>query len=137
MKESFDLDQYIMHHVLDAQQWQLPFLPPLTLPKYLSLHGLMLIICGGFLVLLFAVIYDKKKRVPSGITNFLEMLVIFIRDEISIANLGKEDGRKLAPLFCTFFFFILGLNLMGLIPLFSTATANKSKNSHTGGHVKS
>ena len=30
----------------------------------------------------------------------------------------------MTPLFCTFFFFILGMNLMGMIPLFATATAN-------------
>jgi len=66
----------------------------------------------------------KKKRVPTGITNFLELFVIFIRDEIAVNALGKEDGRKMTPLFCTFFFFILILNLMGLIPIFVTATAN-------------
>jgi len=66
----------------------------------------------------------KKKRVPTGITNFLELFILFIRDEIAVNALGKEDGRKMTPLFCTFFFFILVLNLMGLIPVFVTATAN-------------
>ena len=56
--------------------------------------------------------------------NLLEVLVLFVRDNIAIANLGEKDGRKMAPLLCTFFFFILTLNLMGLIPLFATATAN-------------
>ena len=50
--------------------------------------------------------------------------MVFIRDEIAVASLGREDGRKMTPLFCTFFFFILGLNLIGLIPLFATATSN-------------
>jgi F-type H+-transporting ATPase subunit a len=35
-----------------------------------------------------------------------------------------RDTRKMTPLFCTFFFFILTLNLMGIIPIFATATAN-------------
>jgi F-type H+-transporting ATPase subunit a len=30
----------------------------------------------------------------------------------------------MTPLFCNFFFFILFLNLMGLVPLFATATSN-------------
>jgi F-type H+-transporting ATPase subunit a len=30
----------------------------------------------------------------------------------------------MTPLFCTFFFFILGMNLIGLVPLFAAATAN-------------
>jgi F-type H+-transporting ATPase subunit a len=113
-----------MHHMQDSQIWQLPFLPPIQLPSILSLHGLMLVICSVLLTILFCVIYDKKQRVPSGLTNFLEVFILFVRNEISIKNLGVEDGRKMAPLFCTFFFFILGLNLMGMIPLFVTATAN-------------
>jgi len=62
--------------------------------------------------------------VPHGLTNLLEVFVLFIRDQISIACLGEKDGRKMAPLFCGFFFFILGLNLMGLIPIFRAATGN-------------
>jgi F-type H+-transporting ATPase subunit a len=50
--------------------------------------------------------------------------VKFIRDDICIPSLGEKDGKKLTPLFATFFFFILTINLMGLIPIFSTATSN-------------
>ena len=124
MDQSFDLSQYINHHILDSYEWNLPFINPIQLPQFLSLHGVMLIIASAIVFLLFVVLYDKKKRVPSGITNLLEVFVIFIRDEIAINALGEEDGRKMAPLFCTFFFFILVLNLMGLIPVFVTATAN-------------
>jgi len=121
---SFDLNDFIMEHVLDSKEWHLPFLPPIQLPSFLSLHGIMLIICSVILFLLFTVVYKKNTKVPHGITNCLEALVVFIRDEIAIANLGKEDGRKMTPFFCTLFFFILGLNLLGAIPLFATATAN-------------
>ncbi len=124
MDQSFDLSQYINHHILDSYEWNLPFINPIQLPQFLSLHGVMLIIASAIVFLLFVVLYNKKKRVPSGITNLLEVFVIFIRDEIAINSLGEEDGRKMAPLFCTFFFFILVLNLMGLIPVFVTATAN-------------
>jgi len=37
---------------------------------------------------------------------------------------GDEDGRRFTPLFCSFFFFILTMNLVGLIPGFSSATSN-------------
>ncbi len=124
---NFDLEEYIMHHVLNSKEWHLPFLPPIHLPGFLSLHALMLIFCAVFLIILFCGIYQRRSDIaPKGMTNFLEVLIVFIRDKISIECLGEEDGRKLAPLFCTFFFFILGLNLMGLIPVFSTATANVS-----------
>jgi len=124
MQESFNLDQYINHHLMNSTEWHIPFLPTIHLPELITLHGLMLFICSGFLFLLFGVLYNKQTRVPTGLTNCLEIFVIFIRDDICISSLGEEDGRKMTPLFCTFFFFVLGLNLMGLIPLFSTATAN-------------
>lgn len=122
----FKLDQYILHHVSDSKEWLLPFLEPIHLPGFLTLHGVMLILCSLFLMITFCGLYNRKARVPTGITNFLEIFVLFIRDEIAVPSLGKEDGKQLTPLFCTFFFFILFLNIMGLIPVFSTATANYS-----------
>ncbi len=122
--ESFDLNQYIMSHVLDSHEWHLPFLPPIHLPSFLTLHGLMLIVCAVILFFLFAVIYQKTEKAPTGITNCLEAIVLFIRDQIAIPYLGKEDGIKMTPFLCTLAFFILGLNLLGAIPIFATATAN-------------
>ncbi|HBR15772.1 MAG TPA: ATP synthase F0 subunit A [Candidatus Omnitrophica bacterium] len=124
MKETFDLNEYIMHHMKDSHEWHLPFLPTIHLPEFLSLHGLMVILSALFLILLFGVFTRKNQRVPRGLTNLLEVIVIFIRDQIVVAHIGEKDGRRMTPLFCTFFFFILTLNLMGLIPFFVTATAN-------------
>lgn len=124
MNSHFDLEEYIMQHLKDSQEWHLPFLPPIHLPSFLSLHAVMLWIGAIILIFLFCVLYDKKQRVPQGLTNLLEFFVLFIRDQISVKALGDEDGRRMTPFFCTLFFFILTLNLMGLVPLFSTATAN-------------
>ncbi len=121
--ETFSLDSYIMHHVLNSTEWHLPFLPTIYL-ETITLHGAMLFLAAFFLFIIFGVLYKKDKKVPSGLTNFFEVFIVFIRDEVVIPNFGKEDGRRMTPLFCTFFFFILTLNIMGLIPLFSTATAN-------------
>lgn len=98
-----------------------------NLPPWFTLSGLMGMIGAAFLCWLYCKVYDQKARVPHGITNFLEVIVVFVRDEISVANLGREDGRKYAWLFLTQFTFILTLNFMGLIPLFTTATGG-------GGH---
>jgi F-type H+-transporting ATPase subunit a len=54
----------------------------------------------------------------------LEFFVLYIRDEIAIPNMGEEEGLKFTPMFCSLFFFILILNLMGLFPLFTAATGN-------------
>lgn len=114
-----------MHHVQDGSYWALPFLK-INLPSFLSLHGLMLLLCAFFLIGLFGFVAKKGPGAPSGLGNFLEVFVIFIRDAIAVPSLGEADGKKMTPLFCSFFFFILGLNLMGLIPLFATATGNVS-----------
>ena len=99
---------------------------PVHLPAFLSLHGLMLVICALILIVLFCGLYRNQDRVPTGLTNLLEAFVQFVRDGIATPSLGQEEGERLTPLLCTFFFFILGLNLLGQIPLFVSATANIS-----------
>ncbi len=116
--------EYILDKISDSDQWAIPFITYIQLPDFLSLHALMLLIAAGFMFLLFGVIYQKGVMVPSGWTNALEVFVLLIRNEVSINALGEEDGRKMAPIFCTFFFFIAILNLMGLVPLFAGATGN-------------
>lgn len=120
----FNIGHYIMHEVQDKNQWHVPLLPTIKLPSFLSLHGVMLIVSSVLLILVFCGLYRKNAPVPRGLTNLLELFVLFIRDQMATPFLGKEDGRKTTPLFCTFFFFILTMNLLGLIPLFSTPTAN-------------
>lgn len=119
------VNEWIMHHVTDSQAWHLPFGIDFHLPDWMSNNAVMLIVGSVILLFVFGVLCRYRPgKAPSGWTNFLEAVVKFVRDDICIANLGEEDGRKMAPIFLTFFFFIATLNLMGLIPLFSTATGN-------------
>jgi len=53
----------------------------------------------------------------------LEILVLFVRDEIVVPNLGAK-GAAYTGYFATLFFFILLMNLMGLVPYGATATGN-------------
>jgi F-type H+-transporting ATPase subunit a len=126
MNSSFNLTDYIMHHVTNSYEWHLPFLAPVHLPVFLPLHGLMVVICALILIIVFCGVYRYQDRVPSGFTNLLEAFVQFVRDGIAVPSLGPEEGERLTPLLCTFFFFILGLNLLGQVPIFTTATANIS-----------
>ena len=48
----------------------------------------------------------------------------FIRSEMVYPAMGKELGRKFLPYFLTVFFFILFMNLLGLVPFSATATAS-------------
>jgi F-type H+-transporting ATPase subunit a len=75
------------------------------------------------LVLLSAARSNKKNKVPKGIGNFIETIVVFIRDEVVLPNMGK-DGLKMLPFFLTVFFFILFANMIGLIPFMAQPTKN-------------
>ncbi len=60
---------------------------------------------------------------PKGkLANMLESLVVFIRDEVARPAIGKKDADRYLPFIWTIFFFILTLNLFGMIPLMGTAT---------------
>jgi len=119
------LQAFILHHVSDAPSGTLPLIHA-TLPPYISRHGSMVILAAVTLVVLFGAMYRRKAAVPTGLTNLLEVFVVFVRDQIACRYFGEEQGRRMTPLFCSFFFFILMMNLIGLVPLFSTATANIS-----------
>ena len=62
-----------------------------------------------------------KKRAgqaPKGIQSFLEPFFIFIRDEVTRPMIGEKHYERFQPFIMTLFFFILVLNLLGLIPFF-------------------
>jgi len=130
------LGDYIIHHIQDSHEWvvfgfhiHLPTFKPvyiLGIPFDFSIthHVVMMWIASLFLILTFGLFFRKKKLVPTGFAAVLESVVLFIRDEIAIPNIGLKDGKRMTPLLATMFFFILTCNLMGLIPLFGKATSN-------------
>ena len=59
----------------------------------------------------------------SGFAGAVETVVLFVRNEVVIPNVGPH-GEGFAPFVLTLFFFILYANLLGLIPYGSTATGN-------------
>jgi F-type H+-transporting ATPase subunit a len=62
---------------------------------------------------------------PKGFAAGIEAMVLYIRQEVAIPNLGHH-GERYAPFILTLFFFILFANMLGLIPYGSTATGNIS-----------
>ena len=87
---------------------------------------IMMILSSLIIIMLFVLGYNKNKKVQTGIGNLLEVFVVFIRDDVVYPNMGEKQGRKFLPLILTFFFFIVTLNLLGLIPGSATATASFS-----------
>ena len=126
-----DIGAAIMHHITDGNTLDLGFteihLPEIHLwgiDLSITRHVVMMWVASLILILLFTLAFRGRKLVPSGISNLLEMLVVFVRDEICIKYLGTHYGAILAPYVLTVFFFILTCNLLGLVPLGATATGN-------------
>lgn len=66
---------------------------------------------------------------PKGFRGAVEMLTMYIHDDVIKACIGEKHYRRYAPYLLTVFFFIFVTNLMGLIPIFpggSNVTGNLS-----------
>ena len=95
-------------------------------------HLLFALLAGIILLALFIPMAGQYRRgvgrteAPRGVKqNMLEVLVLYIRDEVARPNLGTKADKYL-PYLLTVFFFILTANLLGLVPFGATATANIS-----------
>jgi len=62
--------------------------------------------------------YRKNKMAPKGLAGFLEPLVLFVKDDIAVPNIGEKKYTKYMPYLLTVFFFIWINNLIGLVPFF-------------------
>ncbi len=125
----------LLHHIYDGPEIELPFLGHVHLPHFhlfgidlsITKHVVFLWLAAVILVVTLSIIArkNKKNRVPKGLGNLIEVFVMFVRDEIVIPNMGKS-GLKYLPYLLTNFFFILVMNLLGLIPYGASATGNVS-----------
>ena len=61
---------------------------------------------------------------PRGLGRFLEPLVLFVRDEIAVPNIGEHKYKKYMSYLLTVFFFVWVINLLGLTPLGVNVTNN-------------
>ena len=68
--------------------------------------------------------YSKNGGIATGVGRFFEPLVLYIRDEIAIPNIGEKHYKKYMSHLLTVFFFIWFLNMFGLTPLGVNVTGN-------------
>jgi len=124
---------WIMHHVLDANVLDFTPFGVIHLPQIhlfgldlsITKHVVFMWIASAILILTFIKVSRsyKKSLIPKGVTNFTEVLILFVRDEIVKPTIG-HGFEKFLPYLLTVFFFILTCNFIGLIPYGSTATGN-------------
>lgn len=142
MIQAPNIGEVVLKHTADA--WSIDFYPlgSIHLPRWPDIQIGSLVVNLSptkhvyFLalaaVLVFLTMYIagrqmKKQRAhestPRGFAGAVEAMVLFVRDDIAIANIG-HDGAKFAPFIMTLFFFILYSNLLGLFPWGASATGN-------------
>ena len=78
------------------------------------------------LIAVFFIALATKIRfggIPRGrFWNFLEVMLVFLRDQVARPCIGERDSDRFLPFLFTLFFFILGCNLMGMIPWVGSPT---------------
>ncbi len=91
---------------------------PLDFSITKSVLGMFLIIIlMAWLFISIAKAYKKREgQAPKGLQNFVEPLILFIRDEVVIPSIGKKKAGKYLPFLLTVFFFIWMCNMLGLVP---------------------
>jgi F-type H+-transporting ATPase subunit a len=140
--EALNIGEMVLHHTADAWTIDLEPITTIHLPRFADIHigGMTLnlsptkhvvfMILAALLVFLTMWIgarsIDRRRRegkAPTGFGNAIEAMVLYVRNDIAIANIG-HDGAKFAPFILTLFFFVLYANLLGLLPWGSSATGN-------------
>jgi len=94
--------------------------PPLDFSITKAIFG-MIVASVILLWLMLALARSYRKTgisAPKGLQGVLEPVILFIRDDVAIPNIGEHKYGKFMPYLLTVFFFILINNLLGLVPIF-------------------
>lgn len=139
-----DLQYMLLHHLLDGNElefeilgrgfvFHLPEFDPLHVggltinlspTKHVVFMFLAALLCLVIFIPIGRAMRDKyTDRAPSGLANAMEALVIYFRDEVVRRNIG-HGADAYTGYILTLFFFILFMNLLGLMPFGATATGN-------------
>lgn len=119
------INHHVMHHAGSVDAWNLPFVHFNAL-EWFRYDSVMVFFIAALLVAMAVAVRRSYAEIPKGLAAVAEAYVVFIRDQIVYPNFGAACGRRFLSFFCTLFIFILAANLLGLVPLFSTATGNVS-----------
>jgi F-type H+-transporting ATPase subunit a len=133
----------IMHHIANSHELELP--PPfgiVHLPQFPPIHiggvtidlsptkHLVFMLVAAVLVGLIFVLSARtiaraqaRGKPSKGFAGAMEATALYVRQEVILPNVGHH-GEGFAPYLLTLFFFILAMNLLGLLPWGATATGN-------------
>jgi F-type H+-transporting ATPase subunit a len=139
-----ELSDFASHHIGDSKEielfgghWSLEGLSvdpinlgPLVIDLSPTRHVVVMVLVAVLMLAIFIPLAGTlrkrgKEKAPSGRANAAEATIIYFRDEVVRANIG-HGADAFTPFILTIFFFVLGMNLIGLTPLGITPTANIS-----------
>ncbi len=83
-----------------------------------------LILCAIFIP--FARKIKNGDRPKGRFSNMLDSTLLYVRDEIAVPGIGSHDAKRFLPFVWTVFFFVLVLNLIGMVPGLGAATGSIS-----------
>lgn len=139
-----DLAEMLFHHLGDGKELEFELLGrgfTVPLPEWewlrfgvldlnLTKHIVFVFLAAILLLVVFIPIGRAMRgkyttSAPRGFANAMEALVLYFRDEVVRRSIG-QGADAYTPYILTLFFFILAMNLLGLMPWGATATANLS-----------
>jgi len=116
--------EHVVQHPLVTRPMHMPW--PLTPNGEITLmsNQIAMLVLAGFLLIMFIPLWAKQRRggseidahVPVGFGNFIESICAYLRKEVAEPALGEHTDRFIKYIW-TVFFFILTVNLLGLLPL--------------------
>ncbi len=129
-------------HSIELPSWKAPYYTEVELPRVAPIHvgavtidlsptkhAVFLVLAAALVALVF--LYTSRVvaraqaagRPPRGFAAAMEAMVLYIRQEVILANVGPH-GEGFVNYLLTVFFFILACNLLGLLPWSATPTSN-------------
>lgn len=141
----FDITDTILHHLADSNEWETPFgtvhfpqwapvhVGPFAIDFSITKHVLFMMIAAVLVIIVMLWAARDARRAheagaqhgPKGAANVVEAMILYIRDEVAMNNIG-HGGEKYAPYIVAVFFFILFCNALGLLPWGASPTGNVS-----------
>jgi len=144
-----DPKDFITPHITDSHTLDYPcfhtgFVCEYELPRWNPIHiggftldisptrHVVMLWVAALLCLLFTLLAlrghsrrSREGKAPGGVANGFEAVILYLRNEIILPNVGAH-GNAFVPYLLTVFFFVLFANLLGLVPYGATATGNIS-----------
>ncbi len=122
----------LIGHVKDADAFHLPGGLVVEIPQPFESLGLHLtkfmvieLLVAVMMIVFFVGMARKiaSGRPPKGrLWNMFEVMILFVRDQIARPAIGSHDADRFLPFLWTQFFFILFLDLCGLLPWLGSPT---------------